>query len=257
LSSDVTAWTVAPHGPIEPLAANLWLVEGEVPGMQLRRTMVVARLASGDLVLHSAIALDDEGMTKLEALGRPRWLVVPNGWHRLDAARYRARYPDLRVVCPRGSRKRVEKVIAVDAIYDELHVLSPGEGARDGGGFAPVEGDDTVRFQYFGDAGRAEGAMLIRSDDGCTAVFGDLLFNLPHQSGVFWWVYGRLMGATGGPKVTVLGRLLLVMMRARKPYKRWLERVADIEAPVRLVPGHGEVVRDDAPSVLRAVAASL
>jgi len=254
VSESETSWQVFPHGPLEPLAENLWRVEGEIPGMQLRRTMVVVRLPSGHLLLHSAIAMDEAGMEQLESFGRPAWLVVPNGWHRMDAARYKARYPDLRVVCPRGSRKRVERVVAVDATYGSLRGSS---GDDEGSSHALVDDDDTVRFEYFGDKGQMEGVMLVRSDDGCTAVFGDLLFNVPHQPGFFWWFYGRVMGSTGGPKVTLLGRLFLVMGRARKAYRSWLERTAEVEAPVRLVPGHGEVVVDDAAGVLRMVAAAL
>src|ERR1019366_8213859 len=51
-------WTVLPHGPIEPLEDNLWRVEGSLPNMPLKRVMTVARLGSGDLVVHNPVALD-------------------------------------------------------------------------------------------------------------------------------------------------------------------------------------------------------
>ena len=259
MSAAARSWVVSPHGALEELAPDLWRVEGDVPRTQLKRAMVVVRLPSGELLLHSAIALDDDGMRQLEALGSPRWLVVPNGWHRMDAARYKARYPDLQVLCPRGSRKRVERVVQVAQSYDELPALDPVAGDGDGraAGFSLLAEDETVRFQYFDGSGGAEGAMLVRSGDGCTVVFGDFLFNLPHQPGLFWWFYGRLLGSTGGPRVTGLGRLMLGMTRMRGPYKRWLEWTAATEAPVRLVPGHGAVIREDAVGVLRMLAASL
>lgn len=238
-----TEWNALPHGELEPLAENVWWVEGRLPNMKLKRTMVVARLPGGDLALHSAIALDDPGMAALEALGRPAWMVVPNGWHRLDAARYKARYPEMRVVCPAGSKKRVEQMVPVDGTYDDPGGLDP-DGA-------------TITFEGFGDKKKMEGCMLVQSADGVTCVFGDSLFNLPHQKGGFWFLYGRLMGSTGGPRVTLLGRLMLLIGGATKAYKGWLNRTADRGDVVRLVPGHGHVITEDASAVLRQVASRL
>lgn len=48
-------WRVRGHGPISELESNLWEVEGEVPGMPMRRRMAVVRLGDGSLVVHSAI----------------------------------------------------------------------------------------------------------------------------------------------------------------------------------------------------------
>jgi len=95
--SDETEWVVYEHGELVQLASNLWRVSGTLPSMDLPRCMVVARTTTGDLVIHNAVAMDEAHMAELEALGRPAWLVVPVGWHRFDAARYKARYPDLGV----------------------------------------------------------------------------------------------------------------------------------------------------------------
>ena len=53
-------WTVLPHGPIERLAENLWWVQGDLPGMSLKRVMTVARLDDRRLVIHSAISSEPE-----------------------------------------------------------------------------------------------------------------------------------------------------------------------------------------------------
>ncbi len=238
-----TTWHVLPHDPLVQLADNLWEVAGDLPNMALRRRMVIARLGNGDLVLHNAIALDDAGMAQLEGLGRPAWLVVPNGWHRLDAPRFKARYPQLQVVCPRDSRARVAEVVPVTATYDAFPQPEPD---------AP-----TVWFESFGDARQLEGAMCVRSADGVTVVLGDSLFNLPHQKGFYWFVYGRLLGATGGPKVTLIGRLALLRGAAKPAYRAWLERTAARSDLVRAIPGHGEVITGDVAGALRSVAASL
>jgi hypothetical protein len=89
-------WHVLPHGPLERLAENLWWVQGSLRGMSLKRVMTVARRTDGELVIHSAIAMTEDAMRELEALGEPAFLVVPNRGHRLDAPAYKRRYPSLR-----------------------------------------------------------------------------------------------------------------------------------------------------------------
>src|SRR4051812_1194611 len=101
-------WTVLPHGELTPVNDRILTVVGDLkmPLMHLPRRMSVVRLASGDLVIFSAIALANGDMTKLETFGRPAFLVVPSLRHRLDAPGYARRYPNMVVVAPRaGSEK--------------------------------------------------------------------------------------------------------------------------------------------------------
>ncbi|MBC7173841.1 MAG: hypothetical protein H5U40_15480, partial [Polyangiaceae bacterium] len=112
-------WKVLEHGPLVPLAENLWWVSGSLPGMSLRRSMVVARSADGSLVIHSAIALREDAMRQIESFGRPAHLIVPSRYHRLDAPAYKKRFPEMRVYAPRGSHAAVSEVIAVDGTYED------------------------------------------------------------------------------------------------------------------------------------------
>ncbi len=238
-----TEWKVLPHGGLEQLADNVWRVEGDLPNMALKRGMTVARTAVGKLVLHSAIAMDEERMRELEALGTPAFLVVPNGWHCLDAARFKARYPDIKVICPKKARKMVaKKVQSIDGDYDDFSVLD------DAG---------TVRLEHFDAERHIEGALIVKSDDGLTLAFADSLFNLPHQDGLVWWLYGRVLGATGGPKVTLIGRAMMLLSRSKRPFREWLMRYAERGDVARLIPGHGFVISEGASAVLRTVANSL
>ena len=206
--------------------------------------MVVVRLGDGRLLLHSAIAMDEPAMKQLEGLGQPSFLVVPSGYHRLDAARYKDRYPEIEVLCPSGGRSRVEKVVPVDRCYEDCP--------------EPIPGDDAVRLTYYDDEGpHLEGILLVRSSDGLTAVFNDTLFNIPNKKGLFWFLYGRVLGASGGPKVTPLGRLMLLRGKARSGFKGWLEAAADRDELVRVVPGHGDVLHSDIAAVFRELACSL
>src|ERR1044071_2283106 len=103
MAEPATSWSVLQHGPIEQLTERLWWVQGALPGMSLKRAMSVVRLESGGLAIHSAIALREAEQAQLEAWGKPELLIVPSGYHRLDAPRYKQRYPKLRVLAPRGS----------------------------------------------------------------------------------------------------------------------------------------------------------
>jgi len=229
-----TAWQTLPHGELVQLAENLWWVMGDLPNMGLKRSMTVARTTTGELVLHSAIAMDEDGMAQLEDLGRLAYLVVPNGWHRLDAPRYKARYPGLQVICPSKSRDFVEKKLPVDGTYDDFRELG-----------------ESVRLEHFDAERHVEGAMVVRSEDGLSLVFADSLFNLDHQPGLYWFVYGRLLGATGGPRVTAIARVMMRLSRSRKPFREYLARYAEGGEVVRLVPGHGAVVDRGTTGVLR------
>src|SRR5450432_1107007 len=113
-------WKVLAHGPFHKLSDNLLWVRGSLPGMSLKRVMVVVRLHDGRLVIHNGIALDDAARARLEAFGTPAFLIVPNGGHRLDAPAYKQRYAALQVFTPKGSRERVQQVIAIDGTYEDF-----------------------------------------------------------------------------------------------------------------------------------------
>jgi hypothetical protein len=229
------AWTVHPHGPLVRLSEDVHLVKGSLPNMALPRTMVVVRLPEDRLLVHNAIALDPQGVRDLEALGRPSVLVVPNGWHRLDAQAFKVRWPKLQVIAPGGSRKKVEEVVPVDQTFEEV-----------GDALGP-----TVRFHPLASTRGVEGALVVHGSDGATLIVNDLLFNIVKLPGVTGFIFGRLMGSAGGFKVTPMTRLTLA--RDRRRLAEELERFATIPDLRRIVMAHGEPITDDAAARLRQV----
>ena len=235
-----TDWIVRPHGPVQTLAENLWFVDAPLGNLDLHRRMVVVRGQAGGLLLHSAIALNEAGMTWLEGLGEPQVLVVPNGFHRLDAARYKARYPKLRVICPKAARTRVATKVVVDEFYgDKL----------------PFEADESVQLAHLEGLHKREGVLRVQSADGHSLIFNDALFNLPHMPGIFGFVYGRLMGNAGGPKVTTTTRWFF--MKNKKNYRAHLERLAAEPGLNRVIVAHGSLIDREPGEVLMRVAATL
>jgi hypothetical protein len=229
-----TTWTVLPHGPLRELTENLWTCEGAIPKMALRRVGTFARLGDGGLVLHNAMALDEASMERLVAWGPPKILLVPNDFHRLDARIIKDRFPDLRVLCPAAARAKVEQVVAVDGTYEDFPA------------------DPRVKLQYLDGLGEREGVLEVKSDDGTTLVFNDVVFNQKHLPGVGGLVF-RLIGSSGGPRVTFIARTFMV--KDRKALRAHLERLATIPDLRRVVVMHGEMMTD--PAELQAAAAWL
>lgn len=232
-----TTWKVLPHDPIQHLAANLWRVEGDLEGPPVRRTMYVIRLSDGRLVIHNGIALEEPEMKAIEAFGTPAFLVVPNGWHRLDSRNYKERYPAIRVVCPEGARENVEQVVPVDAVFGAFDVGSPD-----------------VVFRYLPGVKHGEGVVEVVSEDGRSLIFNDLVNNLPKLPGFQGFVY-RLMAGTGKPRLHRAVAAMLVKDAAA--FKAELLRLADLPDLRRLLVAHGSPIGDGAGDVLRDIASSL
>lgn len=233
-----TSWKVLKHGPLERLSDNLWRVQGALPGMSLERVMTVVRRADGSLLLHSAIALDAAHQTELEALGPVAVLVVPNGWHRLDAPAYKARYPRALVFCPPQARKQVEEVVPVDGTYSDY------------------EDDGVVRFEVLDGVNGVEGALLVRSTDGLTVVLNDVVMNMDKKKDLLGYLFTTLLGSAPGPRVSRLSRLTLV--KNQPALRAHLERLAALPDLVRLVVSHEKVSHGaEAGAALREAATYL
>jgi hypothetical protein len=238
MASPDTTWKVLAHEPIEVLAENLWWVRGALPGMSLLRNMTVVRLGDGRLVIHNAIALDDAGMRALESWGTPAFLLVPSAYHRLDAARFKHRYPGMVVLAPRGARARVEAQVHVDGGYEDLPA------------------DDTVQLEYPRGLGEREGAMRVRSDDGLTVVLNDSMFNMDVKKDLPGYLITTLFGSAPGPRVSRLSKLAIV--KDASAFRAELERYAALPDLVRVIVAHEKVARGaDASAALRQAATYL
>ncbi len=230
-------WKVLPHGPLEKLAENLWRVEGELGSMPLKRVMTVARRVDGSLIIHNCMALGDKEMAELEGLGNISHLVVPNGYHRLDAPLFKARYPQAKVLCPRGARTKVAEVVPVDGIYEDL---------------LP---DDAVTLTTLEGVAAQEGVMMVRSTDGATVVFNDLLFNMPHLPGLQGFILKHVTKSSGSLHFSRITRMLLIKDAAA--LRGHLERLADTPHLRRIIVSHHELFTGDAAAALRGVMATL
>lgn len=229
-------WNVPTHGPLTEVADGLWTVDAELTSVPIGRRMTVARGEDG-LVVHSAIACDDDTMTAIDRLGAVTTIIVPSGYHRMDAPAWKHRYPTARVVAMPASHGRAGKVVTIDGDYG----LMPGCATF---GFEPLAGLP------------AEAVFIHRAADGGeTLIFNDGFMNLPDRiPGVKGFIV-KLIGSTGGPKVTRTARFALV--KDKQAYADHLRRLAARPALARIIPGHGAVILDGAAAALTRAADGL
>lgn len=220
-------WTVLPHRSIEKLEPNLWRVEGDLPKGNGHRVMTLVKLDSGGLLVHNAVALEAELMKEIEAFGAPEILVVPNGFHRLDAKVFKERYPTVKVLCPAGARKKVAQVVAVDGTFDD--------GPRDG----------SARLFHLDGAKQHEGVLEVKSPSGITLVFNDAVNNLKKIGGMF----GVMLSPTGRPAVPRIFRWFFVKDRAA--FIAGIEKLASTPDLKRVIVSHGAMMTDQPAADLR------
>src|SRR4051794_19866802 len=199
MAKTFTTWTVLPHDPIEKLTDNLWRVAGTMGKSQ--RQMVLARMADGRVIVHNAIALNEDEMKQLEAWGTPSVLFVPNRYHRQDAAIWKQRYPKITVIAPAGARAGVAQVVAVDAVTEE----------------AP--GDDRVRLVPLRGV-PGEGLLTVRSDGQTSHVFCDAVLNYPRRGGLI----GFALAPTG--RVSVPRVMRWIGVKDRRAFAAHIDELA-------------------------------
>ncbi|HEY0467444.1 MAG TPA: hypothetical protein VGC79_24760 [Polyangiaceae bacterium] len=227
-------WKVLAHGPLLTLADNLLWVQGSLPGMSLKRTMVVVRLNDGKLLIHNAIALESAAMAELERFGTPAFLIVPNGGHRLDAPAYKQRYPALRVFTPKGSRERVEQVIPVDGVYEDFPA------------------SDVLRLETLNGVAATEGALIVQSSDGVSVILNDCMFNMDRKRDPLGFLFTTVFGSAPGPRVSRLAKL--VFIKDKRALRKDFERYAELPNLVRVIVAHEKVASgaDARASLLQA-----
>jgi hypothetical protein len=234
MTAPFKTWTVLPHGKLSRVNERIREVVGQLhmPLLELPRRMTVARTRAGELVIFSAIALQEPEMAELEAFGRPAWLVVPSERHRLDAPAYLQRYPQLKVVAPRAGLKKIAEVVRVDTSLPDF-------------------GDAAIRYVEIA----ADSALEIEADDGLTLVVNDLIGDIHGEKGIGGWLL-RAMGFAGDdPHVPAPVKMLLGKHKAEvaQQFRLWSER-GDLR---RIIVSHGDPIENGPQAVLRTLADSL
>ena len=114
--------------------------------------------------------------------------------------------------------------------------------------------DDTVRLETIAGVKKAEGVMVVRSEDGVTLVLNDVVFNMAEKpKDAVGWMVTSLFGSAPGPRVSRLFKMLAVS--DKKALRADLERLASTPGLKRVIVAHGAVAQGaDASGILRAAA---
>ena len=224
-------WVVLPHGPLTEVERGLLTVVGQIPmplGNFPRRMTVVA-LNNNRTALFSPIPLNEDSMARIERLGRPAYLIVPNASHRLDLRPFHARYPKARIVTAPGSRDGVEE--AAEPVRTRAML-----------------GDDISLITLAG-CNEAEVAMLVRINGGATLITNDVIGNVAHPKGIGARIMARLMGFGPKPRVTRPAKWFFV--KDKKALAAQFREWAAIDGLNRIVPSHGDIIDRPAPLLKR------
>lgn len=218
---------IYPHGPLVELTPGLWQLKGSLP-FPLPRNMTVVRLASGGLLLHSVIALNEDGLRALEALGKPEVMVVPHPFHLMDAPFYKARYPGLKVVAAEDAEQKLAGKVTIDG---RPQAILPAVGIR----FELPPGMKVQEIVL--DLDVAGGRALVFTDLFGTGIPG---------------LFGKLLGAPGG-----VGVARIVKMRQitdRPAVRAYLAKKAEATDLKLILVAHGEPLQVGCAEALRRAA---
>jgi hypothetical protein len=206
------------------LNERTWVVSAL--GDRLPKNMTIYKFNDTDLWLHSVIAMNPDDMSKLESLGTPKVLVVPNSQHRLDAALYKERYPGILVTTPSFCQKSTEAVVKMDMTVEDW----------------TKEQKDIIAHHANG-TGQFELVYELRYDSGTKAVlvFCDQLFNITTHMDGFKGTILKYMGSTGFFGVTGIGNLMLKAMGNKEEFNA----PKLIKGLSQITVGHGDPILED------------
>jgi hypothetical protein len=226
-------WKVLPHGPVKAIDDRILIVDGDIPMPlgKFPRRMTVVGLSRNRSAIFSAMALKEAAMRRIEQVGKPTFLIVPNGHHRLDAHAWKERYPKLKVMCPPGAKESVSEAAPVDSTEDILN-------------------DKDVDFVVVEGTGEAEAALVVRRKNGATLIVNDMIANVRHPHGLGAKIIARLAGfGVKRPRVPRVVKRAMIADRKglAEQFRKW-SRLPELR---RIVPSHGDVIDRPVPSLQR------
>jgi hypothetical protein len=227
-------WIVTKHGPIEKLEDNLWVVEGDVPGLPFRRRMSIIKRADGTLLFFNAIPLEPPALEEVKAWGKPSILVVPHDQHMIDARPFSEKL----AVGVYGPKECEAKVRARAELTGTLEA---------------VPSDPSITIEPVAGIKNGEPALIVKSGGGRTSlIVSDVIMNSTKESMGF---FPRMMGFAGPLKIVPVFRMMF--LKDKKALKSQIERWAALSGLVRVIPSHGDVASGSVSEGLRGTAATI
>jgi hypothetical protein len=219
---------IFPHGQPEQITPSLWEVTGSLP-FPLKRKMVIHRLADDTLLVHNVVAMNEDGMKALEALGRPSVMVVSHTMHTMDAPFYAERYPAMKIVTTKNITEKLAGKVKVDASPDDV---LPSLGIQPHQ-IPGMKYDEVVLDVPTGDP-EGSRALLFTDIVGCGKPKGLLM---------------RMLGPPNGRGVPRIAKLRQISDKARTA--TFLREMAETPGLRVVLGAHSDPVTTDAAAFLR------
>ena len=227
-------WIVTKHGPIEKLEENLWIVDGDVPGMPFRRRMSIVKRSDGTLLFFNAIPLEQPQLDEVLAWGTPAMLVVPHEQHMIDARAF-AEKLGIRVYAPKACEAKARERADVSGTLEDVPV------------------DPAVRIEPVAGVKNGEPALVVTSFGGrLNLLVADVLMNNRKEAMAF---LPRMMGFAGPAKIVPVFRMMF--LKDKKALQTQLLGWADLPGLRCIVPCHGDVLSTSSAQALREAASTL
>jgi hypothetical protein len=174
-----------PLNTLKPVGDDIWVVDGphiSFYGLPFSTRMTVIRLASGDLFIHSPIALTDGLKAEVSALGEVKHLVSPNWIHYAYIADWQKAFADTVAWASPNVRPRAIKY-KVDIAFDR----DLGEVAE------PEWADEIDQLIAFGSKAHVEVVFFHKASK--TLILTDLIENFEKKK-LPWW-FRFMIGLAG------------------------------------------------------------
>ncbi|MBV9672242.1 MAG: hypothetical protein JO076_05375 [Verrucomicrobia bacterium] len=215
---------------MKQLAENIWVLPYSLKllGADLRRTVAVVRLGSGELIIHSTGPFSPKDVADIKDVGKPGWLLDVMLRHDTFSKHGHEVFPEIPFLAPEGFSKIVkfptEALIPAPAAWsDEFQVLR-------------LEGIPSMQEHVFFH-------KLSR-----TLIVADLLFNF--GSGSSAWTRFLILCAVGSKHHPGISRPFRSAVKDKAAFQQSLQRVMNWDFD-RIVVGHGEIVETAGKSQLR------
>lgn len=138
--------------------------------------MVVVRLNSGGLWVHSPIQIDNQLFKEINSLGKVEHIVAPNFFHNMFASSAKLRYPEALLWAAPGLKER-KKNILFDAVINEQQ---PDWG-------------DTLEYEHIGGMPRINEVVFLHKPSK-TLICSDFVFNITEETNFFMRYLWKLAG---------------------------------------------------------------
>ena len=223
-------------GALEPLGQDIWFARGPTLtafGFRFPTHMAAVRLAAGDLVIWSPVALGEALRAELGALGPVRHVIAPSTLHHLFVADWRRAYPNARFHAAPGLRDKRADLEFDDDLTDAAPSAWAGQIDQ-----VVIRGNlITTELAFFH---RASGTTLVT----------DLVQHFPADWFSGWRAVVAKLDLMTAPEPAVPRKLRLAFVD-RRAARSAVERVLAWPTE-KVLMAHGAPVLDDGQAVLRA-----